>query len=66
MDDFEIKQVESDDPEKLKFLIKLPAEYCTPEFLKILWAMAIEEYLKAMDKEIERAILYGVKNDGRD
>ena len=66
MDDFEIKRIESDDPEKLKFLIKMPAEYCTPEFLEILKSLAIEEYLKLMDKEMQRAILYGVKDDGRD
>lgn len=62
MDDFQIKQVESDDPEKVTYLIKLPEEFCNPIFLDIFRQRMIQK----IAYEFQSLILKGVKTDGRD
>lgn len=59
MDDFKWEQVESDDPEKVTYLIRLPAELCNPVFLEILKQETARRYVYEMKKILEN----GVKND---
>lgn len=61
MDDFQIKQVESDDPEKVTYLIKLPEEFSNPIFLDIVRQQMIQKIIA----DISSLVLNGVKN-GRD
>lgn len=68
MDDFQIKQVESDDPEKVTYLIKLPAYFCDPAFLDYLERGILESFVKKVEKFLQKEsdiLLKGV-SDGRD
>jgi len=67
MDDFQIKQVESDDPEKVAYLIKLPAGFCDPAFLDYLERRILESFVIEAEKFLQKEsdiLLKGV-SDGR-
>lgn len=66
MNDFEIKQVESDDPETFKYIIQLPAEYCTPEYLELLKQLFIEQYIALVSNFIQEGVRDGRSGYGPD